>query len=425
MKKDGTVLIALFAALASASASAFVPAFAQYSADAPPVAPPRQSRNQSSSISAPSNYRSIQNGSVQPVSVQPVSVQNGSVLNGSVTSGATIGGVRLNRPVAPAMTSGVNMSGANVSGASAPVAAPAPTSTRLFSAADQAAFSYVPPVNVGAASATSTASSNSAAFSASANKSAPAPVQKANADFDLSKAFSFGASVMNQMRGSGTSLFKPAFVSKFAVPLSAQDLNRLSQYDVVLVIDQSGSMDERDCPGGMSRWDWCRDQMMSLTAQIAAVFKNGITVALYSSDYEIFRNVDLGYVTRIFAEHGPAGATFTGKTVQAVLDDYFARKSTNSAATRNLLVQVVTDGDPSDKGNLIAAITRATQQIRSPQEITINFIQIGNESAGANTLAKLDRDLAREGAQFDIVKVVPFGSVAQTGLPRALVDATR
>jgi hypothetical protein len=398
MNKSFSALAGLLAALA---ASSFVTALAQNAA--PPIAPARQ-------FSSPGRQNLVP----------------GNVLNGSVTStNSAAGGARLNRPVQV------------LNSVAAPLTASGAPAT-LFSAADQAAFSYTPPAQSFASSASSATSALSARASAVAPAQTSVPranVQKNEADFDFAKALSFGASVVNQLKGpgitlsgrndmNGQNLFKPAFISKFAVPLTAQELNILSQYDVVLVLDQSGSMDERDCPGGMSRWDWCRDQMMSLTAQVASVFKNGITVALYSSDYEIFRNVDLNYVTRIFAEHGPTGATFTGKTVQAVLDDYFARRA-SSGATRKLLVQVVTDGDPSDKGNLIAAIARATQQMRSPQEITINFIQIGNESAGANTLAKLDHDLAREGAQFDIVKVVPFASVAQTGLPRALVDATR
>jgi len=184
-------------------------------------------------------------------------------------------------------------------------------------------------------------------------------------------------------------------------------------------------MDEHDCPGGLSRWEWCREQMMSLTAQISSVFKNGITVALFSSDYEIFRNVDLKYVTRIFDQNGPSGGTYTGKTMEAIFNDYFSRRSANPGATRKLLVQVITDGDPSDKGVLIAAIVRASQLIKTPGEITVNFLQIGNEREGARTLAKLDNDMASEGAQFDIVKVEPFARVAIEGLPRALVDATR
>lgn len=388
---------------------------------APPLAPSRLQRSSSSSSSS----------------------FNGSVLNGSVINNSTIGGAsRLLRPSPP------------VVGSPAPSVAPSPSSSgSLFSADEQAAFSQVrqPQQTVPAISAPGSSSAGSP-NQASSTPSSQFSGQESSgllSRIDIGQALRLGAQVVNainagssnrnnygassgQFSASATasssallknSLGKPAFVSKFARPLTSSELAVLSKYDVVIVLDKSGSMDERDCPGGMSRWDWCRDQMMSLTAQISSVFKSGITVALYSSDYDIFRNVDLSYVTRIFGENGPSGGTYTGKVMEAVFDDYFARRASNPN-TRKLLVQVVTDGDPSDKGALIAAISRASQMINSPGEITVNFLQIGHEEAGARTLAKLDSNMASEGAKFDIVRVEPFAVVEHEGLPRALADAT-
>lgn len=404
--------------------------------EAPPVAPSRLSRPQSAASSF-----------------------NGSVLNGSVVNNSTIGGAsRLLRPASPpqignpAPSAGLTNFAAPATNAGVDSGV---SSGSLFSAAEQAAFSQVraPQVSPQVISAPSSSNSNSSISSNSGTSSSQAA---SNPKFDIGQALRMGAQFVNAVNsgsnnrvsppassarfsssastfsnstpGSMSSsilknaLSKPAFVSKFARPLTTSELAVLSKYDVVIVLDKSGSMDERDCPGGMSRWDWCRDQMMSLTAQIGLVFKNGITVALYSSDFEIFKNVNLDYVTRIFGENGPSGGTYTGKVMDAVFDDYFARKASNPS-TRKLLVQVVTDGDPSDKGALIAAISRASQMINSQGEITVNFLQIGHEEAGARTLAKLDSDMASEGARFDIVRVEPFAVVEHEGLPRALADA--
>lgn len=400
-------------------------AFAQDSA--PPLAPSRLPRAQATTSSF-----------------------NGSVLNGSVVNNSTIGGAsRLLRPAA-APPVGSPFKGLGLTTSTAPATSSGVnsgvSSGSLFSAAEQAAFSQVRAPQV------SPQSIAAPSYTSNSNNNANSNQTSANQKFDIGQALRMGAQFVNAVN-SGTNnrvssssssakfsssataisnsapgsmlknaLTKPAFVSKFARPLTTSELAVLSKYDVVIVLDKSGSMDERDCPGGMSRWDWCRDQMMSLTAQIGSVFKNGITVALYSSDFEIFKNVNLDYLTRIFGENGPSGGTYTGKVMDAVFDDYFARKASNPS-TRKLLVQVVTDGDPSDKGALIAAISRASQMINTPGEITVNFLQIGHEEAGARTLAKLDRDMASEGARFDIVKVEPFAVVEHEGLPRALADA--
>lgn len=425
MKVRSLISITLFSSLLIGSVGSVSRVAAQGSA--PPLAPSRLLRSSGSSSSS---------------SLNSASSFNGSVLNGSVINNSTVGGAsRLLR-----------QSTAPVVGGSAPVVAPSPSNSgSLFSADEQAAFSQVrqpPSQQKGFPDTVAPSSYNSGAKIQTTNSSVSSASSN-QSKFDIGQALRLGAQVVNainagsnnrvssasnsgQFSTSATasassnllknSLAKPSFVSKFARPLTSSELTVLSKYDVVIVLDKSGSMDERDCPGGMSRWDWCRDQMMSLTAQISSVFKNGITVALYSSDYDIFRNVDLGYVNRIFGENGPSGGTYTGKVMEAVFDDYFARRASNPA-TRKLLVQVVTDGDPSDKGALIAAIARASQMINSPGEITVNFLQIGHEEAGARTLAKLDSNMASEGAKFDIVRVEPFAAVEREGLPRALADA--
>lgn len=434
MKVRPLIFIALVSSVLIGSVRTSFSVSAQGSA--PPLAPSRLQRNATAG------------SSFSPASVSSF---NGSVLNGSVVNNSTIGGAsRLLRPATPSSLSSSPSSAPNPVSSFAPISSssPAGNSGSLFSAAEQAAFSQVrqstPPQQASPVIAAPGSVGSSAALPAADSISRASN----QSNFDIGQALRLGAQVVNAINASSNtrpssvaktgqfsysptaspsallknSRAKPAFVSKFARPLTASELTVLSKYDVVIVLDKSGSMDERDCPGGMSRWDWCRDQMMSLTAQIGSVFKNGITVALYSSDFDIFRNVDLGYVTRIFGENAPSGGTYTGKVMEAVFDDYFARRASNPA-TRKLLVQVVTDGDPSDKGALIAAISRASQMINSPGEITVNFLQIGHEEAGARTLAKLDTNMANEGAKFDIVRVEPFAAVEREGLPRALADA--
>ncbi len=114
------------------------------------------------------------------------------------------------------------------------------------------------------------------------------------------------------------------------------------------------------------------------------------------------------------------------KPVSEVLDEYFDRRSNSPSSVRKLLIEVISDGEPSDRGELIATIARATQKMTRPDEVRINFIQIGNERAGGALLNKLDNRLSPdEGAQFDIVGVTPFSTVASQGLPGAMADAAR
>jgi len=287
--------------------------------------------------------------------------------------------------------------------------------------------------------------------------------QSGSAQFDLGKAISIGSSVLhgfnqlvnasrssiptyygaNQMTNSP--LNRPDFVGlasasgtgpgflngsagqlfKIGRPLNATEVNLLSNYDVAVIIDKSGSMQTQDCPGGISRWDFCREQLLNLTSQAGAAFRNGITVALFSSDYQIFRNVNFSAVSQIFSSNYPDGGTYLAKPMRDILSSYFAERDGNAAQsmpTRPLLIEIITDGEPSDKGALIQTICQATQKMRSPREVSIQFLQIGHDNEGGKVLDELQNRLVPEdGARYGIVNVEPFDVVLNEGLARSMV----
>lgn len=272
------------------------------------------------------------------------------------------------------------------------------------------------------------------------------PPQQAGAEFDFGKALSVGSSVLhgfNQFVNatrpmSGNTVLSGAATGggmtgnasrllNFARPLNRNEISLLANYDVAVIIDRSGSMQQQDCPGGLSRWDFCREQMLNLTNQASSAFRNGITVALFSSGYRMFNNVNFAAVPAIFQNNYPDGGTYLSKPLEEILSTYFARRDSNVAnhvATRPLLIEVITDGEPSDKEGVIRAICESTQRMSNPREISIQFLQIGNEGDGARVLEQLDNRLVSEdGAQYDIVKVEPFAAVVSEGLARSLVNA--
>lgn len=80
-----------------------------------------------------------------------------------------------------------------------------------------------------------------------------------------------------------------------------------------------------------------------------------------------------------------------------------------------LLVAVITDGEPTDKGAVVQVIGQTMGQMRQPGEIKITFLQVGNTFDGADFVEHLER-------QFPIVSSKTFGELQKTGLTRALVD---
>jgi hypothetical protein len=148
-------------------------------------------------------------------------------------------------------------------------------------------------------------------------------------------------------------------------------------------------------------------------------------VALFSSDYHIFPNVNFAAVSQIFASNEPDGGTYLAGPMREILGHYFAERDNNKSmqlSTKPLLIEVVTDGEPSDKGALERVICDATQRMTSPREVNIQFLQIGNDYDGSRVLNELQTRLVPDdGAQYGIVSVEPFQAVLGEGLAHSMV----
>ncbi|MCC7531660.1 MAG: hypothetical protein IT342_24365, partial [Candidatus Melainabacteria bacterium] len=57
--------------------------------------------------------------------------------------------------------------------------------------------------------------------------------------------------------------------SEFLRGKTNTNVRLLSEYDVELIVDSSQSMRKIDCPGGLSRWNWCGIQAKHLGRQLA------------------------------------------------------------------------------------------------------------------------------------------------------------
>lgn len=179
----------------------------------------------------------------------------------------------------------------------------------------------------------------------------------------------------------------------------AQDLAallaKLTEFDFIVVGDASGSMGEKDMPGGRSRWEYMQETMTSFARDLSAIDSDGIDVVLFGgSNISISEGVTADKVKDIFAARSPRGGTPLAEALTA------AFKLAGKSDKKDFII-VFTDGVPDDKAAAAKVIIDQANSQETDDACTVLFVQVGNDAAATAYLRSLDDDLT--GAKFDIV----------------------
>jgi len=167
---------------------------------------------------------------------------------------------------------------------------------------------------------------------------------------------------------------------------------KLSEYDFVVVVDKSGSMGE---PWKNStRWDAMQESVMSFVRDLEKLDSDGIDVVELGGDCRTYAGVTSDNVRQMFQTMHPRGGTPLHVALQQAL------KLAGKNQKKDFII-VFTDGVPDDKAAAAAVIEKATKDMITDDELTILFIQVGDDKQATAYLKSLDDDLRN--AKFDIV----------------------
>ncbi len=210
----------------------------------------------------------------------------------------------------------------------------------------------------------------------------------------------------------------------------------LEQRDYTLIIDKSGSMQEKDVGNGQSRWQAIQESTLALAAKCEQFDPDGLTVYLFSGSFVRHDNITSGAVTKLFADNHPDGATNLAPVLKDAFDSYFQRKAAGQSKPAGELILVVTDGAPSDASEVIEVIVEATHRMERDEEMAVSFIQIGRDTGASAYLKRLDDDLtgpqpgffsrlfgAKRTARFDICDTLTFDDMEDRPLTQVLLSA--
>jgi len=208
-------------------------------------------------------------------------------------------------------------------------------------------------------------------------------------------------------------------------PTTDEKKRLIADHDIVIIIDQSGSMNTQDCPNGLSRWEWCEKQTQKFMRDLEGYVKT-VTIFTFNNNFTETHNAGMYKIAKIYHDENPGGMTWTAGPLDQALKEYFAAR-TAGGAVKPLLIAVITDGEPNlPRGPRFAEdevkriIADAIAKMNSPNEITITFLQIGAGFEGSEFLFALSKDPT---VRYRIVDTKPFQDVIKLGLMDSLAAA--
>ena len=245
-------------------------------------------------------------------------------------------------------------------------------------------------------------------IAAKVTQAAPAPLQTLLASSAPANLFQL-TSDQNQL------------ISSYAV--EPKRMQQLSHYNFQIIMDRSLSMQARDCPLQLSRWDWCGAQAAQIAKALEPFVTKGLTLIPFNHGFDVYENATPHNIVDVFNDHGFKLGTYLYEPLANRFDEYY--KDTDPKK-KPLLIVVITDGEPwpnPEPEEVKAELINASQKMSNADEVVVVFLQIGdNDQHGRDYLIDLGANLSGAGAKFQYVHTRTFDELKQTGLANAIVS---
>jgi hypothetical protein len=174
-------------------------------------------------------------------------------------------------------------------------------------------------------------------------------------------------------------------------PEMAHNLQALDFFKVVLILDDSGSMNlESDTPGMITRWHELK-YFADITIEIVSAINPYYGCDVFFLNSSPIRNIRHASELNNYFTAGPHGVTPLTRALESVLYD----NQLYSMNGKNLLILMITDGEPTDlNGNL--DVQRFEQCLLSlPYYAYVELVSLGNDPRSAAYLEMLKREQPR------------------------------
>jgi len=198
----------------------------------------------------------------------------------------------------------------------------------------------------------------------------------------------------------------------------------LSKFELYLIIDRSGSMDEAVKKGTkLSRWEMMQESAISAIKKMCEFDSSGVDVIFFANTVKHHSNIkEKEQVKELFEKYEPAGGTMLIPALNCAFN-LFNTQYKGDNPKKGIIV-ICTDGEANDGQKEIAkVIIDQTQVLETDSDLTILILQVGDDPKATAFLQKLDDSLEGAGAKFDIVDVMDIQNIGEKPFAEVLVSA--
>ncbi|KAG6860507.1 hypothetical protein C0995_010331 [Termitomyces sp. Mi166 len=196
-------------------------------------------------------------------------------------------------------------------------------------------------------------------------------------------------------------------------------LSFLSRYDIILIVDDSGSMS-----GGC--WEEAKKALQALAVEAAKYDEDGIKIHFLNSNKTLTTRNPKD-ISSLFKRVKPAGLTPLGTKIGKLLNEYMEEFTAAQSELKPAIYIVITDGQASDGPKTEEAVIRTARALdrynARPDQIGIQFVQIGSDLMATEYLKMLDDTLTDKAGIRDMVDTTPSKPGVKLDLIKALLGS--
>jgi len=160
-----------------------------------------------------------------------------------------------------------------------------------------------------------------------------------------------------------------------------------------------------------TRWEKAVFALNGIVAQVTQIDHDGVEIVCFPGSngteggegYDIYRNVkDTNGLETLVTSTQPKGDCSMGAAMDVVLKEAFER----GFDERPCSILVLTAGRPSDHQALSKSLAEAAKKVEKDADLTVTFVQVGDDEWAENYLKQLDTELTTTSADGEHVDIV-------------------